>query len=164
MYVPSLTHYEFLETACGALMVTLDVRKAGLENTMEPESSLKFWYWDTHNAGSQGLSANHRYKLAAQVRNGDDGDDDGANSDSNVILLLLLLLLLLLMVVVVFHDLLLVLILYFRPTLLSPYHQPLLALSHLIPSLTYPHSLPALPPPSAPLPTPFFSPLFWSPH
>ena len=68
MFVPSLTHYEFLETSGGALMVTVDVRKSGSDTAaFEAESSLKFWYWDTHNAASHGLSSNHRYKLAAQV-------------------------------------------------------------------------------------------------
>jgi WD40 repeat protein len=55
MRVPSTTHYHFLDTPLGSLMVTLDVRRG---EDSEAEGSLKFWKWNAQGS---------RYQLSAQV-------------------------------------------------------------------------------------------------
>eukprot|EP00596_Hydrurales_sp_CCMP1899_P000374 CAMPEP_0119046284 /NCGR_PEP_ID=MMETSP1177-20130426/45607_1 /TAXON_ID=2985 /ORGANISM="Ochromonas sp, Strain CCMP1899" /LENGTH=937 /DNA_ID=CAMNT_0007019219 /DNA_START=394 /DNA_END=3207 /DNA_ORIENTATION=- len=53
--VPSTTHYQFLDTPIGALLVTVDVRRG---EDSEAEGSLKFWEWDAQRSN---------YRLSAQV-------------------------------------------------------------------------------------------------
>ena len=68
MYVPSITHYEFVSHQQGGgsgsshhqhqhqhYLVTVDVRKG---DELDPESSLKFWEWNEEKA---------TYRLSAQV-------------------------------------------------------------------------------------------------
>ena len=55
MIVPSTTHFDYLDTQLGSLMVTVDVRRG---EDSDADASLKFWEWDAEASV---------YRLSAQV-------------------------------------------------------------------------------------------------